>query len=301
MELHQLKYVASVARHRSVAKASDELYVSRQAISKAIRSLEQEIGFEIFDRENKMRPTKEGSEIIRHANKVIQEVTEIDLYADSKKNESTTRDTLSIAFTCFPLDFLFFNEEHEAISILKEFSMRTPDCNITTHKQTDAAILRAVQDGIVDIGFVHGNYEVLDLKVVPVATVEMRVITHKTAPLAQKSLIKISDLNGVPIRSPLDFDMFCNSLIARCKKQGFEPHYQEVPLNDESILTFCMNGGVHIQPYDPSMEVKYPDQVYIPFHPKDRDELPLCLIYNEHTNPLATKFVRFYLNTMTTH
>ncbi|MEG1244951.1 LysR family transcriptional regulator [Gordonibacter sp.] len=63
MELYQLKYVSSVARCGSVAKAADEFFVSRQAISKAIRSLEQEVGFEIFDRDDKMRPTESGEEL----------------------------------------------------------------------------------------------------------------------------------------------------------------------------------------------------------------------------------------------
>ena len=52
MELRQLKYFLAVADARSFANAANNLYISRQAVSKAISQLELEIGVELFVRDS---------------------------------------------------------------------------------------------------------------------------------------------------------------------------------------------------------------------------------------------------------
>ena len=53
MRLEQLSYVQTVAQCGSMNLASEQLHVSQQAISKAIRQLENELGIAIFVRTNK--------------------------------------------------------------------------------------------------------------------------------------------------------------------------------------------------------------------------------------------------------
>mgnify|MGYP000276137269 FL=1 len=74
MELHQLRYLSAVAHCGSAAKAAEELYISKQAVSKAIRSLAHETGFELFDRDDGMRLTENGREILVHAEAVLREL-----------------------------------------------------------------------------------------------------------------------------------------------------------------------------------------------------------------------------------
>lgn len=52
MELRQLKYFLAVADARSFANAATSLYISRQAVSKAISQLEAEMGVELFVRDS---------------------------------------------------------------------------------------------------------------------------------------------------------------------------------------------------------------------------------------------------------
>ncbi|MBS5450904.1 MAG: LysR family transcriptional regulator [Coriobacteriia bacterium] len=66
MGSRQLRYVTHVARTGSVSQTARELFISRQAISKALLSLERELGFEIFDREGGMAPTPEGAAVLGH-------------------------------------------------------------------------------------------------------------------------------------------------------------------------------------------------------------------------------------------
>ncbi|MCB7037356.1 LysR family transcriptional regulator [Eggerthella sinensis] len=297
MELHQLRYMAAVARCGSVAKASEELYVSKQAISKAIRSLEQEAGFELFDRGEHMRPTDAGRDILVHAERVLGEVDEIDRCMQARKAGAGAQETLAIAFKSFPLDYLFFHDGHEAVALINEFAARTPGCSVSTFKMSDTAVFNALEEGAIDLGFVHGAYKRPGIKLLPLGPVETRVITLHENPFCAKAPVRIADLEGVPIRSPFDFDLYTNSFIAACHERGFNPIFREVPLNDRAIDAFCAGGGVHLQPYDPLMEAAYPQSAFMPFHPSDRIELPLCLAYSEAlAGPLALKLVSFIRN-----
>ena len=52
MELRQLKYFLTVADTRSFVSAANALYISRQAVSKAVSLLEAELGVELFARDS---------------------------------------------------------------------------------------------------------------------------------------------------------------------------------------------------------------------------------------------------------
>ena len=53
MELHHLRYFLAIADHSSIAEASKRLHVSQSAMSVALRDLERELGFPLFDREGR--------------------------------------------------------------------------------------------------------------------------------------------------------------------------------------------------------------------------------------------------------
>jgi DNA-binding transcriptional LysR family regulator len=52
MDIHHLRYFVAVAQTPNITKAAEQLFISRQALSKAIRELELECGNELFTRKN---------------------------------------------------------------------------------------------------------------------------------------------------------------------------------------------------------------------------------------------------------
>lgn len=66
IELEQLKQLIAFAKHGTLSKASENLYISQPALSRSIQKLEKTLGVELFDRKkNKMKLNKNGKTVIK--------------------------------------------------------------------------------------------------------------------------------------------------------------------------------------------------------------------------------------------
>lgn len=74
VDISKLLYVMTVADTNNLADAAEKLGVTRQAVSKSIKSLEHELGLKIFDNINgQFIPTTVGVDFINHAQTIISE------------------------------------------------------------------------------------------------------------------------------------------------------------------------------------------------------------------------------------
>ena len=75
MTLLQIQYAVECARCGSITKAAQNLFTSPPNLSKSIRSLEDELGFPIFLRDNNgIHLTAKGNEFLEHAVTVLTEI-----------------------------------------------------------------------------------------------------------------------------------------------------------------------------------------------------------------------------------
>ena len=58
MELRQLQYVIKIAECGTMLKAAQELYISQSGLTRSLKTLEKELGMELFDRINNPARTK---------------------------------------------------------------------------------------------------------------------------------------------------------------------------------------------------------------------------------------------------
>ena len=89
MNLVHLKYAVEVEKTGSISKAADNLYMGQPNLSKAIKDLEETLGFAVFKRSAKgMYPTSRGIEFLGYAKNILAEIDEIESISKSyKKNK----------------------------------------------------------------------------------------------------------------------------------------------------------------------------------------------------------------------
>lgn len=76
MEINKLRIYCKVVELNSITKASEELYLAQPYVSRVLTELENELGYELFDRYKGKRTTanRHGIALFTHANNIINEV-----------------------------------------------------------------------------------------------------------------------------------------------------------------------------------------------------------------------------------
>ena len=79
MNILHLRYAIEVEKSCSITKAADKLHMNQPHLSKAIKELEETIGFDIFNRTSKgVFPTKTGSEFLLVGRSILTQIDELE-------------------------------------------------------------------------------------------------------------------------------------------------------------------------------------------------------------------------------
>jgi len=119
--LRQLRVFAAVARHRSFARAAEELSLTPPAVSMQIKELETQVGLALFDRSSRtVSLTTVGEYVLAHARRVLAAMRDAqDLVARFRGLQGGTLDVgmVSTAEYFLPRLLAQFRREHAGIEI----------------------------------------------------------------------------------------------------------------------------------------------------------------------------------------
>ena len=91
MTLNQLKYAIELSKVDSINEAAKKLFISQPSLTAALKSLEQEIGFDIFIRtKSGISLTVKGTEFLGYAKSVVEQYDILDAKYISKSNVKRT-------------------------------------------------------------------------------------------------------------------------------------------------------------------------------------------------------------------
>jgi LysR family transcriptional regulator, hydrogen peroxide-inducible genes activator len=89
MLLRQLEYVVAVDDLKNFTKAADRCCITQSTLSLQIKSLEDFLGIQIFDRTTlPVKLTKEGEMLIEEARAIVEQAKKFERYAKSLKTNT---------------------------------------------------------------------------------------------------------------------------------------------------------------------------------------------------------------------
>lgn len=192
MEIRTLRYFLAVAREENMTRAAETLHVTQPALSKQLKSLEEELGKKLFTRHSfSIKLTDEGMLLRNRAEDLVS-------MADKIEKEFISLDDITGG------DLFFGLAESYQISYLareiSKFKERYPGLKYHITSGDTEQVVEKLDKGILDFTVLaetpdSSKYEFIEF---PEADV-WGVIMPADDKLAKKKAIKIDDLVGLPL------------------------------------------------------------------------------------------------------
>src|ERR1700736_6174607 len=179
MKLHQLRYLAAVAQNGlNITAAAQKLHTSQPGVSKQIKLLEDELGFQIFVRRgrNLTRIPPAGQQVIERALRILQEAQSIRHLSTELRDEG--KGSLSIGTTHTQARYVLPD-------VIREFRARYPNVRLNLHQGTSEQIAEMVGNDRIDCAIATGSQQLFnDLTLLPCYHWHQTVVVQRNHPLA---------------------------------------------------------------------------------------------------------------------
>ncbi len=201
MTIMQLKYAITVANSKSMNEAARILFISQPSLSASMRELEEEIGVELFRRNNRgISLTPDGKEFLGYARQVVEQYQLIEskyiIKEKEKKKFSVSMQHYTFAVKAF-------------VEMVKQFGM--DEYEFAVHETKTYEVIEDVKNFRSEIGILYMNefnHKVLEklfhefqLEFHEILKCNIYVYLWKGHPLAKKEEIDLKDLVDYPCLS----------------------------------------------------------------------------------------------------
>lgn len=188
MNWQHLIYFTKVAQCEHLSRAAEELYISSSALSRAIISLEKELGVELFDRDGRnIKLNRYGRVFFDYAMQAVQKIDEGTSLIHSLTNEYTGTVIVS---SIFSVGASFIPR------IVADFHRTYPDICLELTQKTTTHILQDTKNSINDIGFCgeFDSDEHPDIIKEYLYDEDIKLIVPKTHRFANKQEVTFADI-----------------------------------------------------------------------------------------------------------
>ena len=201
MRIQQLQYLEKIVESGSINEAAKALFLSQPSLSNAIKELEQEMDLQLLVRQKSgVSLTNEGREFMIYARQILDQVK----LMEAKYKQHTVRKQ---AFSVSAQHYAFV--VHAFVDLIKQVDAE--EYQFTLRETETQNILEDVMSFKSSLGILYLNkfnrqvltklFKEKNLKFTPLFKAKPHVFVCRDNPLAQKSSVKLRDLEDYPYLS----------------------------------------------------------------------------------------------------
>ena len=290
MDVPQLRTILHVAELGSLSKAADRLRIAQPALSRQVRLLEEELGIRLFDRHGRsMVVTDAGKEVLRHAQRIMQELDEI--RATVADEDAPLRGHVSIGMPPTVSDIL-------SVPLVTAFQARHPEAKLRIVSAYSGYLLDWLHRGELDVAIMYETPPVRSLRMEPLLEEVLFLIGPPGSSLMPDQAVPFAEVAALKLFLPslghgLRTILEQSAQIAGCRL--------DVPVEADSYSTLKnlveSGHGYTILPLAPiHRDVLVGRLVYAPI---EGPTLSRCLMLTYPTDRATPRLARFAGNVMT--
>lgn len=280
MELRQLEYFLMVSKTASFTRAAERLYVSQPAVTNAIRILEDELGVQLFDRNQKQAfLTTEGQVFCRHVENIMYGVSKTIFEINELKNLNNGALTLAIT----PIAGM-----QPIPRLLERFKAKYPNIQLSFVEENVADVQALLIENKVDLGIVILGEPHALLDYVGLGGQELVVCCAREHSFQRKNSIELAELVHEPLILLTQNCLLRKLIIKEFERMDTLPRiaFESNHIQTIKSLVAC-DAGITILPQD----LCDPSLVAIPLNNPLTIDAAIALRKNKHSSHAVQAFL----------
>ncbi|MFI5015962.1 MAG: LysR family transcriptional regulator [Hyphomicrobiales bacterium] len=260
MTLRQLEILRAIIRYRTTIAAARQLGLSQPAVSNALKAMEAQAGFPLFERiNNRLFPTREAQALNEEAEAIftmhgILENKLVDL-KQSKAGHLRIVATPPIGYGIIP-------------PALKRFLSERPQVRVFFDVRRYEGVIESAESNLAELGFALGLEDHPGLHTETVFAGQMVCVVKPDHPLAETKSVTPADLASHPFIA-LERGTRLGEAVRESFRKAGSPFNFVVEVrycNTACVLAESGVGAAIVDPFSPGMGAGH-DLAVIPFRP----------------------------------
>lgn len=188
MELRHLRYFAALAEHLSFTRAAEAVHVAQSTLSHQIRTLEEEVGFPLFERRGRsVRLTERGACFLPHVQRMLAEL-DAGLSSLDGPSPDMQESVIFASISSMPFDIL---------AAAMGGALNAARGLLIHHEELlSEDIVARVQAGTLDFGVLYRPPTLGSFWFEPLYTDEFVLVVDAAHPLAERRHVRLAELHG---------------------------------------------------------------------------------------------------------
>lgn len=247
MNVTHLKYFAALARYEHYGKAAQELHITQPSLSKAIRSLEEELGVYLFEKEGRgVRLTRTGGRYLEYVSRALEELERgSSLLAREQSLSEGYLDIgliSSISFREFPLWVQNFQNQRRCHPYL------------SLHTGPSPQLVKDLCQGRYDLIFCTSIPTYEEVEFAPILEQPLVCVVPDTHPFAGRPSVDIQELQGKDYVSHTQASRMYNIASSLFSRAGISVRTVAEATEDRTILGLVRLGmGIAVMTLSPEV------------------------------------------------
>ncbi len=247
MTLNQLHYFETLARTQHYQRAAELLGISQPTLSRAINSLELELGAPLFERRGRnVALSRFGRVFSEHVFTAMHELNtgihHVQDLTDPQKGSIDISLNYAVSNIYLP-------------RLLKGYLDSNPDVHAAFQfrQSNTPSVLNDVREGMSEIGFCSYMHDQPEIRFYPLVRCPLFLLLPRDHPLVRNQSITLRDISRYPLILSVDETRYLENLLL---SRGMTPIVACRMGEDRSIANLVACGfGTAILPYDPQLTV----------------------------------------------
>lgn len=282
MELNYITEFVTLAETRNYLHAADQLFIAQSALSRHIKTLESELGIQLFNRTTRSVELTEYGNIFLPYAKAIQR---LQYEYTTAINNHTNNVSGTITVGTLPVTVPYHIPE-----ILAKFSRENKNFNVV---MTEDDNIEQLRDHRADFIFMReAGIHYPDIITLPFDSDTLAAILPLDHPLANRESIRLEDLKNEKFLSLTLNKQLGQLCINACKAAGFEPQINYSGLHGDNLIALVREHiGVGLLTKKPLMYHNLDGISVVDIEPKITTPISLAYLKNEKLSTSAEHFL----------